>query len=313
MTEERRRRGDRCVAANWKMHKTNAEARAFIAQLPAGARRATDVDVGRVPALHGARARWSRPRATRLGVAAQNMHEEHAGRVHRRGVGADADRAGRPRRGAGALRAAPATSARPMPRWPRKVPAALAAGLTPILCVGETEAERDAGEMERKLRQQVQTDLAAVAAESLPAVVIAYEPIWAIGTGRTATPEQAQEAIAFVRALIGDRDHATRRSACGSSTAAASTRPTRPSCSASPTWTAHSSAERASTRTSSPRSWRPRRRQGHERRAPAPARVGARGAGRLGPRAARSRERRSRWPHTPVFDALWETLPAHRS
>jgi triosephosphate isomerase len=88
----------------------------------------------------------------------------------------------------------------------RKVPAALAAGLTPILCVGETEAERDAGDMERKLRHQIQNDLAAVGPESLPAVVVAYEPIWAIGTGRTATPGQAQEAVAFVRALIGDRD-----------------------------------------------------------------------------------------------------------
>ena len=76
----------------------------------------------------------------------------------------------------------------------------------PILCVGETEQERDAGEMERKLRQQVQVDLAQVEDGLLPFVVIAYEPIWAIGTGRTATPEQAQEAIAFVRALVGDRD-----------------------------------------------------------------------------------------------------------
>jgi triosephosphate isomerase len=88
----------------------------------------------------------------------------------------------------------------------RKVPAALAAQLQPILCVGETEAERDAGETQRKLRHQIQTDLAAVDVDQLPAVVIAYEPIWAIGTGRTATPEQAQEAVAFVRALLGDRD-----------------------------------------------------------------------------------------------------------
>jgi triosephosphate isomerase (TIM) len=88
----------------------------------------------------------------------------------------------------------------------RKVPVVLEAGLTPILCVGETEQERDAGEMERKLRQQVQVDLAQVEDGLLPFVVIAYEPIWAIGTGRTATAEQAQEAISFVRALVGDRD-----------------------------------------------------------------------------------------------------------
>jgi triosephosphate isomerase len=87
-----------------------------------------------------------------------------------------------------------------------KVPAALAAGLAPILCVGETEEERDNDETDRKLRQQVREDLAAVAGERLGEVVIAYEPIWAIGTGRVASAEQAQEAIAFIRALVADRD-----------------------------------------------------------------------------------------------------------
>jgi len=86
-----------------------------------------------------------------------------------------------------------------------KVPAALAAGLRPILCVGETEDERDAGETERKLRHQVQEGLEKVESERLAEVTIAYEPIWAIGTGKVATPEIAQEAIAFVRALVGDR------------------------------------------------------------------------------------------------------------
>jgi triosephosphate isomerase len=90
----------------------------------------------------------------------------------------------------------------------RKVPAALAASLLPMLCVGETEQERDAGETERKLRHQIQSNLADVDDGRLERVTIAYEPIWAIGTGNTATPEQAQEAIAFVRALIGDRSPA---------------------------------------------------------------------------------------------------------
>ena len=86
-----------------------------------------------------------------------------------------------------------------------KVPAALAAGLRPILCVGESEDEREAGETERKLRHQVQEGLENVDEERLAEVTIAYEPIWAIGTGKVATPEIAQEAIAFVRALVGDR------------------------------------------------------------------------------------------------------------
>jgi len=86
-----------------------------------------------------------------------------------------------------------------------KVPAALEAGLVPILCVGETEQERDESATERKLRHQIREDLAGVPTERLPDVVIAYEPIWAIGTGRVASPEQAQEACAFIRALIADR------------------------------------------------------------------------------------------------------------
>ena len=80
-------------------------------------------------------------------------------------------------------------------------------GLTQILCVGESEEERDRGDTERKLRQQVQEGLHDVAAERLHEVVIAYEPIWAIGTGQVATPEQAQDACGFVRALVGDRSN----------------------------------------------------------------------------------------------------------
>jgi triosephosphate isomerase len=86
-----------------------------------------------------------------------------------------------------------------------KMPAALAAGLEPILCVGESEEEREQGETERRLRHQVQEALEKVAPGDLPKVVIAYEPIWAIGTGKVATTEQAQDAIAFIRALVGDR------------------------------------------------------------------------------------------------------------
>jgi triosephosphate isomerase (TIM) len=86
-----------------------------------------------------------------------------------------------------------------------KLPAALAAGLEPILCVGESEDERDADETQRRLRHQVQEALEKVGDEELADVLIAYEPIWAIGTGRVATAAQAQEAIGFIRALVGDR------------------------------------------------------------------------------------------------------------
>jgi triosephosphate isomerase (TIM) len=87
----------------------------------------------------------------------------------------------------------------------QKLPAAIGAGLAPILCVGETEDERERGDTERRLRHQVQEGLHGLTPEDVAKVTIAYEPIWAIGTGRTATPEQAQEAIGFVRALVADR------------------------------------------------------------------------------------------------------------
>ena len=87
----------------------------------------------------------------------------------------------------------------------RKVPAALATGLEPILCVGESEEARDGGQTEAVLERQLQADLATVEDGELSRVVIAYEPIWAIGTGRTATAEQAQETIAFIRDFLRER------------------------------------------------------------------------------------------------------------
>jgi triosephosphate isomerase len=87
----------------------------------------------------------------------------------------------------------------------RKVPAALAAGLEPILCVGETEEARDGGETEAVLERQLQADLSGVEPEAMSGIVVAYEPVWAIGTGRTATPDQAQQACAFIRDVLRAR------------------------------------------------------------------------------------------------------------
>ena len=84
----------------------------------------------------------------------------------------------------------------------RKTKAALDAGLLPIVCVGETLAEREAGGVEAVLGRQVRGALAGLAAEQVAGLAVAYEPVWAIGTGRTATPAQANEAHAFVRGLI---------------------------------------------------------------------------------------------------------------
>jgi len=87
----------------------------------------------------------------------------------------------------------------------RKCRAALDAGLTSIVCIGETLAERDAGQTEDVLTRQLQGSLAGLDARMASQVVIAYEPVWAIGTGRNATPEQAQDAHMHIRTVLGDR------------------------------------------------------------------------------------------------------------
>ncbi len=191
------------IAANWKMHKTVAEAVAFVdALLPRIA--ATQHDVVVCAPFTALAAVVERRYGTAVRVAAQNMHEEGSGAFtgeisapmlveldvdavvlghsERRGLFGETDEA-----------------------LARKVPAALAAGLEPILCVGESEEARDAGQTEAVLERQLQADLAGVDSTDLAAVVIAYEPIWAIGTGRTATPEQAEEAIAFIRDVVRRR------------------------------------------------------------------------------------------------------------
>jgi triosephosphate isomerase len=200
MTSERRP----LVAANWKMNKTNAEAAAFCSDFMArDVPPSTDVVI--CPPYTALRTVVDGVSASAVQVAAQNMHAERAGAFTGEvsapmllevGVSGVVLGHSERRQHFGETDAALA----------KKVPAALAAGLLPILCVGETEEEREAGETQRKLRQQVQVDLAAVATDELEDVVIAYEPIWAIGTGKTATPDQAQDAIAFVRALVRDRD-----------------------------------------------------------------------------------------------------------
>lgn len=86
----------------------------------------------------------------------------------------------------------------------RKLRAAIAHGLKPILCIGETLKERESGETQAKVEFQIRACLAGISAADMPDVTIAYEPIWAIGTGRTASPEQAQEVHASLRTLLGD-------------------------------------------------------------------------------------------------------------
>jgi triosephosphate isomerase len=188
------------IAANWKMNKTVAEAAEFVdVLLPRIA--ATQHDVVICPPFTALTAVVERRYGTAVKVAAQNMHEEDSGAFtgeisaamlveldveavvlghsERRQFFCETDEA-----------------------LARKVPAALAADLEPILCVGESEAARDGGETEEVLERQLQADLAGVEPTDLAKVVIAYEPIWAIGTGKVATAEQAQEACAYIRDVV---------------------------------------------------------------------------------------------------------------
>jgi triosephosphate isomerase len=86
----------------------------------------------------------------------------------------------------------------------RKVHAGLAAGLTLILCLGETLQEREENRTEAVLDTQLTGSLAGVSADMMPQIVLAYEPVWAIGTGKNATPDQAQQAHAFIRRRVGE-------------------------------------------------------------------------------------------------------------
>ena len=192
------------IAGNWKMYKTVAEAEQFIQALLPRVSSTDRVEVAICPPYLALQAMVDSARGSRVQVYAQNMHyaEEGAftgevapgmlvelgvqgvilGHSERREHFGETDRA-----------------------LALKIPAALEAGLQPILCVGESEDERERGDTERKLRHQVQEDLARLDSSRLGEVVIAYEPIWAIGSGRVATAEEAQDAIAFVRALVADR------------------------------------------------------------------------------------------------------------
>jgi triosephosphate isomerase len=87
-----------------------------------------------------------------------------------------------------------------------KTEAALAAGLTPYVCIGETLEEREANKTEAVIEQQINAVLSELSVQQLAKCVFAYEPVWAIGTGKTATPEQAQQVHAFIRGLLATKD-----------------------------------------------------------------------------------------------------------
>jgi triosephosphate isomerase len=191
------------VAGNWKMHKLRGEARSYVEEL-LPLIDGLDLDVGICVPFTALDVCIEAARGSQLKVIAQNMHEEESGAFTGeisapmlKDVGVEAVLIGHSERRQFCGETDKALQ--------RKLPSALAAGVEPILAVGELEDERENGETERRLRHQIQEAFEEVAAEDVPRVVVAYEPVWAIGTGKVATPDQAQEACGFIRALISDK------------------------------------------------------------------------------------------------------------
>ena len=195
------------LAANWKMHKTVPDAIAFVTAFAPRLADVTHADVVLAPPFTALAAVADACRGSRVDVAGQNLHwapegaftgEVSAGMLT----------------GAGATHVILGHSERRQlfgeddALVARKTRAAIDAGLTPIVCIGETLAQREAGETLAVLGRQIEESLTGVTPAELAALIVAYEPVWAIGTGRTATPDQAQDAHAHIRrglaALGGD-------------------------------------------------------------------------------------------------------------
>ena len=194
------------VAGNWKMHGSRTENARLIEELLAGcAPQPAAVCVICPPFVYlQEAARLLRDSALSLGAQdvcadTQGAFTGEVSAAMLKDVGCDV----RDRR---SLRAARCCTARATSSIARKFGAAHAKGLMPILCVGEQLAERDAGRTQEVVARQLDVVLELCGAGALEQAVVAYEPVWAIGTGRTATPEQAQDVHAFIRARIAARD-----------------------------------------------------------------------------------------------------------
>lgn len=189
------------IAGNWKMHKTLPQAIALMRDLREGLGAQNEVDIILCPPFIALAAAEEALQGTAIAVGAQNMHWEAegaytgevspqmvqslcthviVGHSERRGHFGETDA-----------------------MVNRKVVAAIAHGLTPLVCVGETDAENRAGTTQDVLDRQVSQALAGLSAQQAAAAIVAYEPIWAIGTGRAASPAEANDTIGLVRAVVG--------------------------------------------------------------------------------------------------------------
>jgi triosephosphate isomerase (TIM) len=186
------------IAANWKMFKTVHEAVVFIKEIRGHVKDVTDVEIVVAPAFTALHAVAEAARNTPVGVAGQDLHWEREGAFTGEisagmltEAGAEYVIIGHSER----RRLFHETDE----TVNRKLIAALGGGLCPIVCIGETLEEREADQTLAVLDRQIKTGLDGLSGDQVGTLVLAYEPVWAIGTGRNATPEQAGEAHAHIR------------------------------------------------------------------------------------------------------------------
>jgi len=191
------------IAGNWKMYKTNSEAVQTAGRLVELVADAADVDMMIAPVFTALAPVSKVLEGSRVGLGAQNLYWEKEGAFTGE-ISADMLVS------AGCRYVIIGHSERRQyfgetdETVNKKIRAALDAGLIPVFCIGETEQEREAGRTFSVLDKQVKSGLKGYVKDDLATLVIAYEPVWAIGTGKTATAEQAQEAHNYIRSLVRD-------------------------------------------------------------------------------------------------------------
>ena len=189
------------IAGNWKMNKTVAESLDLVRGLKIELANVKEVDMIVCPPFTALESVGKAIIDSNLRLGAQNMSEHNVG-AHTGEIAAGMLKEFSVRYVILGHSERRQYQKEPDALIARKAAAVHAASLKPIVCVGETLAEREAGQMEKVLETQVRGSLAGLTQEQMEETVVAYEPVWAIGTGKTATTAQAQEAHAFIRSLL---------------------------------------------------------------------------------------------------------------
>ncbi|MFA7174628.1 MAG: triose-phosphate isomerase [Kiritimatiellia bacterium] len=190
------------IAGNWKMNKTASEAAALIEEIKAELEGVIGVEVVVCPPAVALKDAAAAVEGSAVGLGAQNVHWEESGAF-------TGEISAAMLKDLGVKYVIIGHSERRQyfgetnETVHKRTKAALAAGLTPLVCVGETLEERDSGQMESVVTNQIREGLADLG-DDFTKIVVAYEPVWAIGTGRTATPAQAQEAHALIRRTLAE-------------------------------------------------------------------------------------------------------------